>query len=507
MRVRRRVVETDMDKKILTGLIVSDSFCSEIIPKIKLGFFKTDYVRKLASWIIKYHGKYRKAPRKVIKDIFESESPNLKEEDSDLIKYFLRELSDKFEEKNFNAAFLADKTVEYFKERALILLYEGIQSLVELGKIKEAEEFARSYREVVKTITVWFNPFDPLVVDSVYEKKDENNLFAMPGALSRFFGTLKRTWLVGIMGPMKRGKSWWLQEFAIQSIFNNLRTVFISLEMSKEEVSERLYKRITALSDEEGKLLYPCFDCVLNQNNTCVRKERENKFKLLKDDGSLPEYSSKIPYKPCTYCRDNLLKDYQVATWFIQRKVKELTKKQAKKYSQGLLDMYGDNFRVIAYPANTANCLDIKRDIEELEYTEGFIPDVVIVDYSDILKPEHPTLTGRERVNETWLMLKNISQTKHCLVVTGTQSSRKSIYKFQVTQDDTSEDIRKLAHTDVMVTLNQTPEEEEMGIMRLGTAVHRHKKNKERLNVIVIYSTEVGQPLLDSEIYSNISQL
>jgi len=299
---------------------------------------------------------------------------------------------------------------------------------------------------------------------------------------------------------MKRGKTWWLMELAAQAALSGLKVVFISLEMTWEQIAERLYKRISGLGDVDEKIIYPCFDCLSNQDGSCLKKERKGKRRLLLEDGALPMFSTKLDYEPCTYCRDNGLKDYIAATWFNKYKVKKLTKLRAKQYASGFTGMYGENLRLIAYPANTANTLDIKRDLDELEYLEGFIPAVVVIDYADILKPEVSGLVGRERTNETWMMLKNISQSKHCLVVTGTQSTRKSIYKYQVMQDDTSEDIRKIAHCDVMLTLNQTPVEEECGIMRLGVAVHRHKRTHERQNVLVIYSTEVGQPLLDSEL-------
>jgi hypothetical protein len=84
------------------------------------------------------------------------------------------------------------------------------------------------------------------------------------------------------------------------------------------------------------------------------------------------------------------------------------------------------------------------------------------------------------------------------LWATGTQSSRKSIYKKNVMQDDTSEDIRKLAHVNAMFSLNQTETEELLGIMRVGVTVHRHKKSSERKNVIVLGNLSVGQPILDS---------
>ena len=503
-RVRRREVSVDMDKKILTGMIVSKSFCSDVSRVLNIKFFKTEYSQKIARWILKYFKKYNKAPGKHIKDIFENEQSSLKEEEADLIKAFLKELSKKYEEdvaneNQMNMPYLFDQALDYFKERAITLLVEDVQGLISLGKIETAEAKVRDYKKVAKIISPWVNPFDPKTIDKVFDTNEENNLFKFPGALGHMIGFFKIGWLIGFMGPMKRGKSWWLLELAVLSILMNLPTVYISLEMTEEEVNERIYKRISALADEEGELLYPCFDCLRNQDNSCGKTERCGKGKLLLEDGSLPDFEEDPKHKICTYCRDNNKRGFIVSTWFTKHKVDKLTSYRAKQYAQGLTSMYGSNLRTLAFPINTTSTEDIRNELDNLEYTESFTPKVIVIDYADILGSEKEGLKGRERINETWLMLKNLAQTRRALVATGTQSSRKSIYKKNVEQDDTSEDIRKLAHVNALFTLNQTEVEEVMGVMRVGVAVHRHKKSFERRNVMVLYQLEAGQPFLDSE--------
>lgn len=511
-RVRQRVVESDMDKKILTGMIVSTNYCLDVSRIIDLNFFLTSHSKKIAKWILSYFKKYKIAPEQQIKDIFQEEEATLKKEEADLIESFLKELSDRYEEErsienNLNIPYLFDQTIEYFKERALTIHADTVRSLVELGKIGEAEEAVVNYKKVAKTNSQWVNPFSTEVINRVFDNTDVDNLFKFPGALGNMIGYFKRSWLVGFMAPMKRGKTWWLIEIAVISVLCGYRTVFISLEMSEEEILERFYKRISALASEDGELIYPCFDCKSNQDDTCIKRERKGKGRLLLEDGSLPEYSPNINHTVCTHCRDKHIPGFIISTWAQVHKVRKLTKSTAKLYTKSMADMFGDNLRVLVFPINTANSEDIKSELDNLEYTEDFVPTTIVADYADILGTEQHGLTGRDKTNETWLMLKNLAQTKHALVATATQSSRKSIYKKNVAQDDTSEDIRKLAHVNAMFTLNQTETEEEKGIMRVGVAVHRHKKTYESKNVIVLMQQEVGQPLLDSEYYSDRKRL
>ena len=86
---------------------------------------------------------------------------------------------------------------------------------------------------------------------------------------------------------------------------------------------------------------------------------------------------------------------------------------------------------------------------------------------------------------------------KHSLMVTVLQSNRDSISKKSIEQENTGEDIRKLAHPDIVLGLNQTPAEKEEGKMRISTVVSRHSEFSFFKEVLVLQSLSTGQPLLD----------
>ena len=80
-----------------------------------------------------------------------------------------------------------------------------------------------------------------------------------------------------------------------------------------------------------------------------------------------------------------------------------------------------------------------------------------------------------------------------------TQASRASLKKYLMEEEDTTEDIRKLAHIDALFALNQSREEKRAGIMRLGALVHRHRKFDINVNAMMLTQFDVGQVILDSE--------
>ena len=140
-------------------------------------------------------------------------------------------------------------------------------------------------------------------------------------------------------------------------------------------------------------------------------------------------------------------------------------------------------------------------DIESLEYTEDFVPDVIVIDYADIVAPERFLEQERSNVNQVWKYMKRIARERHCLILTATQTNRQALEKKNVSQVHTSEDIRKLAHVDCMMTLNQTDREKKEGIYRVAIMVKREGEWDLLTQVVVLTNLATGQAYLDSEWY------
>lgn len=497
--MKRTRIDNSDEEKILTGMIVSTPFCREVLPMLSYKYLRVDYIRKVAKWALDYYKKYEEAPNKTIQDIFENERKKIDPSEAELIEAFLTKLSGEYErEEKFNVAYHLDGAEKYFKERAVMVLGEEIQELLAGERVEQAEELIRGYREVAKAVSGWKSPFDEKYIENVFESEQTDYLFKFDGALGQLLGGFEREWLVSVGAPEKRGKTHFLAEVGVQAILSRLKTVLISLEMSDKRLSKRIYKRVTGQGDEEGDLKFPCFDCLRNQDGSCEKRERKNRIKLLDEDGAKPEYSAKMEYVPCTICRGNKKKEYIPATWYTTYVKNIITLGKTKRTTKALKRMYGDNFRLIAYPVKEANLSVIKRDLDILEYTEGFIPDVVIIDYADILGHEDSRVIGRDGINETWMSLKNLAQSRHCLVVTASQTTGPSATKKNVTSNDTAEDKRKRAHVDMSIFLSQTPEEKGEGVMRLSK-FFRHGDFNEYAQVQILQQLNTGQTLLDSE--------
>jgi len=204
---RHEILSGDIEKRIVTGLIVDNKFCREAVPILRPKYFQIDYTRKVMQWVADYWKKYKKAPGKDIQAIFQSEEKILKPAEAGIIEEFLKEISHQYEnDSNFNTEYLLDQTYKYSESRSYEILKDQIEGSLLQGKLDKAAEVIRGFSKVAKETSRWVNPFDRAEVDKTLDDDASDNLFKLPGALGELIGTLKREWLIAVMGPMKRGK-------------------------------------------------------------------------------------------------------------------------------------------------------------------------------------------------------------------------------------------------------------------------------------------------------------
>ena len=496
-----KTIDNTIEEQIATAMIISTEFLNDISPIFKPNYIKNSFAKIICFWCMDYFKAYKEAPGKHIRDIYITEAEtNLSKEDKEIIGEFLDKLSKRYaDDQGINHEYIKDNTIEYFRKRELDIRVEQARHYLELNNVEKAEEQFSEYRKVAFNLSGWFNPFDSKEIIEVFDDKDEG-VFVLPGALGQIVGKIERGWFVAVLGVFKKGKTFALQEFAVRGLIQRLKVVVISLEMKKKNVKERLYRRLTGLGSKTGDdvFLYPIFDCVHNQDGTCDRDERTNHVNLI-TEGSVekPEFDIDLEYRACSFCRDNMIRDYRAATWYETIEVPQFSFQSTKKKVKALGNMYGDNLRIITYPRFSAGMEDIKRDLLVLEQ-DGFVPDMILVDYADILKLGKGE--KRNQLDDIWKELAAMAAQRHCIVVTASQGNRGALHKDDASQDDLAEWIGKLAHVDIFLSLNQSPKEKKEKLLRIGVLAHRHREVEETVYATLLQQLEVGQFLLDTQL-------
>ena len=213
------------------------------------------------------------------------------------------------------------------------------------------------------------------------------------------------------------------------------------------------------------------------------------------------EEAEEIGYVPCSGCSKYDPKEYVGAHWFEKREsVNPLTYNEANKIQRKMKKPFrGKKFKMSFYPNDTGNVRDMEMELDEWERDEGFIPDLILCDYPDIMSPEPDSRKSevRHQINTTWKRLRRLSQVKHCCIVPVTQADGKSYDQKTIKLNNYSEDKRKYSHLTACFGINQTDEEKREGVLRFNELMAREDESMSR-EVICLGRLQMGRPILHS---------
>jgi len=485
-------LDNSIEKRILTGCLVSKEFLDKVHAAVTLEYIESNQIRKIIGWTLSYYKTYDKAPGEHIVDIFKANSKRLKDEEKEMISDLIKDILTGYTEGNFNNDYVVDQAFSYFKSRELSIISSNIQYYIDKGDIADAEKEIEAYKKITKP-TLEVNGFihsEEAIWDTFGYEEDE--FLSMSKDLGRFLGPFQREWLVGISAPFKKGKTWILGEFTKIAALSGLKVVSFNLEMSLRNMRKRTYMSLTGASDDFGPTLFPCFDCEKNQDNSCRLDVRTNHVRM-------PEYpTNKSKYKPCTACMKPNNKDFSLKVYQEIIDVPRLDYGLVKEQMEALKKIGKANIWIECMPRFSASMGDIERKLDNLEMMHNFIPDVLLIDYADILKSDDPDMKGIEKEDEIWMSLAKIASERKILVVAPTQLNKESLNAKQIKSSHTAKWVGKLGHVDAMLALNQTEAEKDIGLMRISIIEHRHKKFLETDNCYILQKYEAGQAHLDS---------
>jgi hypothetical protein len=274
--------------------------------------------------------------------------------------------------------------------------------------------------------------------------------------------------------------------------------------MGEEDQGQRFVQHATALGHHKGMVKIPVWDCGKNQDGSCDLSVRKNLEPIPRNDNGVPTFDEDSEYTPCTYCKthpDKWLKHYRIASWFdLIPKQETLATHLKKKIAAFNMQYRGGNLKMLNYPRFTATVDDLMADLDELEGSFGFTPDIIIVDYADILLESGKD--ERERLDRIWKKMAGMAGKRKVLVITASQGTRKSLMSKSIQTDQVAEDIRKLAHIDLGIGLNQLVKKEDEDerkamIMRLSVMVKRHGETPSE-ECFVLQNLGLGQPAMDT---------
>ncbi len=262
--------------------------------------------------------------------------------------------------------------------------------------------------------------------------------------------------LLLLIAPSKKGKSWWLIFLGKMALVHNYKVSHVTLEMSEERVTMRYMQTFFALSKRDKDI----------KNRVRFKRNKRNRIKDF-------EYFT---------AKANLsLTDPKIT-----KKLTKLIKKWGKKVLK--------NIYIKEFPTSTLSVSQLKAYLDNLAITKKFHPDLLIIDYPDLMKLDSANL--RLELDQIFKELRGIAVERNIAVAVVSQSHRSAEKIKQVGADNVAEAYSKIAHADCIITYSQTDDEKTYGLARLFVAGSRNDEDK--FTIVISQNYAMGQFAIDS---------
>jgi hypothetical protein len=407
---------------------------SEVLGKVSHGFPEEPFAGKfsnlIARWCLTHFKQYGEAPGvyglTAIHASWSSGNPT--KGDPESVSKILNSLPPNME---MSVDYAVDLINNIILRTKLKRTAEQITGALSNGKVEAAAKLVEAFERPALGTTdsendcFLFERMDD--IEDTLNATSSTSLIQFPDRLKElrdFFGpTLSRDAFVGILAPEKGGKSVVLGTLGIRAAMQGLRVAYMNLgDLSERQYRKRFYTAIC------GK---PAFPCTYKIPTEISYKDKEPtvKFDTRSDHG----YSAED----------------------IRESITKFQGSDARR------------FRLCSSPAGKIDVFDIRHKLETWAKA-GWTPDVMVVDYADIIGFPSGVKEKIEAVDITWRELRALSTEFHCLVITATQSTRTGYNSWLLSKSDVSDSKTKTAHVTAMVGVNVTEAERRLQTCRLN---------------------------------------
>lgn len=471
MRIEKR--DGSRERQTVTAMILSPIVLGKISSRWENNIFVSRWANIVGKLCVDYYAKYGAAPRGQIENLFMEWGEHSKDKTTiEMVEKYLGSLSSEYENKaeEINPSRSLDVANDLFNQIRIKRLIEHLEDELSAGQIAKAIEHVEGFTkaDVDEEAKIDLLQEQEEIAIS-FAQNDSDCLIEFPDDLGHFFGKhLERDGFIAFEGPEKSAKTFWLLELAWRAMLQRHRVAFFEVgDLSKRQLKLRLLVRAAK---------HPFYSNGYGWPYTL-------KYPIAISYDSKRSESAVVTYKKKTYEKPlNQVEALEACTKIMKEKIRS-----KRSY-----------LRLSVHPNSSINVLGIRSILDQWRKQDNFLPEVVCIDYSDILAPPSGKMDFRDQINTTWKQLRGLSQDLHCLVLTATQADADAYSRKLLDRSNFSEDKRKLSHVTGLVGINVTAEEKERGIMRLNWIVLREGEFSSRKCVHVAGCLALANPAVCS---------
>lgn len=396
------------ERYYLLVLLTNDEVLKQVIPVLDPTLFTTSYGRRLCRWIVDAYESMKCAIKDDLLRIFLERQKEIQdvEETTQLRKILALVSTDKDKLSIVDVEGTTEHVLKFLRGQKIIQTGEQILLATKNNKIEYAEQLIGAYRPLAINEGNGFNLATD--TDKIIQalQPDTSRLFKIDGVLGQALGWFNKGEVSACMGPTKSGKSFLMLHIAMQALAQGLKVLFINGELSETMMIGRIWQYAVGqpIRLEEGQEKYrysALFPTACDTVFTLVHN-------YIKPPMQLADVLPKA--KPETEEYDEYLKN--------------MTRPQVISMQTEMLTNT-HNFRMHTTARNNMKLTDIEICIDNLQNFEDFTPDLVVVDYADLLQV-NGRMEALEREDYIWRALGGIAQERDIALLTATQGNRQA---------------------------------------------------------------------------------
>jgi len=125
------------------------------------------------------------------------------------------------------------------------------------------------------------------------------------------------------------------------------------------------------------------------------------------------------------------------------------------------------------YPTKSASTRTLMNHLEKLK-VRGIVPDMIIVDYGDLLRPVSAQKEKRNELESIYEEMRGLAQHNKCCIWTASQTNRSGLNAEVITMEAISEAFNKCFVADFICTISRTVEDKQSNLGRMFIAKNRN---------------------------------
>lgn len=440
-----------LQENVLTLLCFDTEAARLIRLMVDVELFETRVYQDIASHAIAFLDQYGDAIKEHLPDELESKLESSDRTQSKLYKRAVENLYAARE--HMNSQYITSQLQTFVHEQKLkAALLKAVES-VESGNTAHAEvTLEAALKDRVTSFDVGTRFADPQQSLKFFSTVDDGIPIGIKELDQRGIMPSAGTMML-LIAPAKFGKSWFLTHVGKYATMQRKRVLHITLENSEELTCQRYVQSFFAISKRDAKHRMPTFS--VNEQGRFIGVDMSDVTRpTLRDQG-------------------------------IRKFVEGSLQKRFKNSSPLIIKRF---------PTGTLTLSQYKAYLDQLERFDKFIPDVVLLDYPDLMDIASDNLRGE--TSAVFKGLRGVAVERNHALVTVTQGNRASAMSRTTTDTHVAEDYSKIATADTVLTYSRTLEEKQLGLARLF--VSNARGDEDKFTTLITQSYALGQFALDS---------